>query len=179
MRSIPGVHVRDLLDTVATCHPGTIERFGGHAMAAGLTIRRAMFDRFRAAFADEADRVMPAELREAVMLTDGEIPEPRPETSILARSIRDAAPWGQGFPEPVFDGIFSIARERLVGGRHTKCRLRPRGAERTFDAIAFNREPPLSANARGEVQLAYRFVVNAFRGEERPELIVEEIVAVP
>ena len=178
VRSIPGVHVRDLLDTVATRHPGTIERFGGHAMAAGLTIRRVMFDRFRAAFADEADRVMPAELREAVILTDGEIPEPDLNLD-LARSIRDAAPWGQGFPEPVFDGIFSIARERLVGGRHTKCRLRPRGAERTFDAIAFNREPPLSANARGEVQLAYRFVVNAFRGEERPELIVEEIVAVP
>ena len=178
VRSIPGVHVRDLLDTVATRHPGTIERFGGHAMAAGLTIRRAMFDRFRAAFADEADRVMPAELREAVMLTDGEIPEPDLNLD-LARSIRDAAPWGQGFPEPVFDGIFSIARERLVGGRHTKCRLRPRGAERTLDAIAFNREPPLSANTRGEVQLAYRFVVNAFRGEERPELIVEEIVAVP
>ena len=178
VRSISGVHVRDLLDTVATRHPGTIERFGGHAMAAGLTIRRVMFDRFRAAFADEADRVMPAELREAVILTDGEIPEPDLNLD-LARSIRDAAPWGQGFPEPVFDGIFSIARERLVGGRHTKCRLRPRGAERTFDAIAFNREPPLSANARGEVQLAYRFVVNAFRGEERPELIVEEIVAVP
>ena len=178
VRSIPRVHVRDLLDTVATRHPGTIERFGGHAMAAGLTIRRAMFDRFRAAFSDEAGRVMPAELREAVMLTDGEIPEPDLNLD-LARSIRDAAPWGQGFPEPVFDGIFSIARERLVGGRHTKCRLRPRGAERTFDAIAFNREPPLSANARGEVQLAYRFVVNAFRGEERPELIVEEIVAVP
>ena len=178
VRSIPGVHVRDLLDTVATRNPGTIERFGGHAMAAGLTIRRGMFDRFRAAFADEADRVMPAELREAVMLTDGEIPGPDLNLD-LARSIRDAAPWGQGFPEPVFDGIFSIARERLVGGRHTKFRLRPRGAERTLDAIAFNREPPLSANARGEVQMAYRFVVNAFRGEERPELIVEEIAAVP
>ena len=178
VRSIPGVHVRDLLDTVATRNPGVIERFGGHAMAAGLTIRRAMFDRFRTAFADEADRVTPAELREAVMLTDGEIPGSDLNLD-LARAIRDAAPWGQGFPEPVFDGVFGIAGERLVGGRHTKLGLRPPGTERVLDAIAFNRAPPLAANARGEAQLAYRFVVNAFRGEERPELIVEEIAAAP
>ena len=178
VRSIPGVHVRDLLDTVATRNPGVIERFGGHAMAAGLTIRRTMFDRFRTAFADEADRVTPAELREAVMLTDGEIPGSDLNLD-LARAIRDAAPWGQGFPEPVFDGVFGIAGERLVGGRHTKLGLRPPGTERVLDAIAFNRPPPLAANARGEAQLAYRLVVNAFRGEERPELIVEEVAAAP
>ena len=185
VRSIPGVHVRDLLDTVATRNPGVIERFGGHAMAAGLTIRRAMLDRFQAAFSAEADRVMPAELREAVVLTDGEIPEPDFGLE-LARAIRDAAPWGQGFPEPVFDGIFSVVTERRVGGRHTKLVLRPcgaesgaRGAEPRLDAIAFNREPPLATNPRGDVRLAYRFVVNAFRGEERPELVVEEVAAVP
>ena len=178
VRSIPGVHVRDLLDTVATRNPGVIERFGGHAMAAGLTIRRGRFDRFRAEFAAEADRVMPAQMRQAVVLTDGEIPESEFNLD-LARAIRDAAPWGQGFPEPVFDGIFRVAAERLVGGRHTKLRLRLPGAERPLDAIAFNREPPLGTNADGEVQMAYRFVINAFRGEERPELIVEEIAAVP
>ena len=178
VRSIPGVHVRDLLDTVAARNPGVIERFGGHAMAAGLTIRRGMLDRFRAAFAAEADRVMTAEMRDAVMLTDGEIPE-RDFTLDLARSIRDAAPWGQGFSEPLFDGVFAVAEERLVGGRHTKLKLRPRGARCTLDAIAFNREPPLAANAQGEVQAAYRLVVNTFRGEERPELIVEEIGAAP
>ena len=178
VRSIPGVHVRDLLDTVATRNPGIIERFGGHAMAAGLTIRRGRFDRFREAFAAEADRAMPEEMRQAVMLTDGDIPES--EFSLdLARAIREAAPWGQGFPEPVFDGIFRVAGERLVGGRHTKLRVRPRGVGRVLDAIAFNREPPLVTNADGEVQMAYRFVVNAFRGEERPELIVEEIAAAP
>ena len=178
VRSIPGVHVRDVLDTVATRNPGLIERFGGHAMAAGLTIRRGMFDRFRTAFAAEADRVTPAELRRAVVLTDGEIPDSDLDLD-LARSIRDAAPWGQGFPEPVFDGIFGLAGERLVGGRHAKLRLRPRGTGRAIDAIAFNREPPLATNAKGEVRMAYRFVVNAFRGEERPELIVEEIGAAP
>ena len=178
VRSIPGVHVRDVLDTVATRNPGLIDRFGGHAMAAGLTIRRGMFDRFRAAFAAEADRVTPAEMRRAVVLSDGEIPDSDFDLD-LARAIRDAAPWGQGFPEPVFDGIFSLTAERLVGGRHAKLRLRPRGTERQLDAIAFNREPPLETNARGEVRMAYRFVVNAFRGEERPELIVEEIDAAP
>ena len=178
VRSIPGVHVRDVLDTVATRNPGLIERFGGHAMAAGLTIRRGMYDRFRAAFAAEADRVTPAEMRHAVVLTDGEIPDSDLDLD-LARSIRDAAPWGQGFPEPVFDGIFRLAGERLVGGRHAKLRLRPKETERALDAIAFNREPPLETNANGEVWMAYRFVVNAFRGEERPELIVEEIGAAP
>ena len=178
VRSIPGVHVRDLLDTVASRHPEIIERFGGHAMAAGLTIRRDMFDRFRIAFAAEADRVMPAEMRQAVVLTDGEIGGPDLDLD-LARSIRDAAPWGQGFPEPVFDGIFSVAEERLVGGRHTKLRLRPREADHPIDAIAFNREPPVAAEASDGIRVAYRFVVNAFRGEERPELIVEEIEAAP
>ena len=178
VRSIPGVHVRDLLDTVATRNPGIIERFGGHAMAAGLTIRPGSFDRFREAFAAEADRVMPEEMRRAVVLTDGEIPGADFNLD-LARSIRDAAPWGQGFPEPVFDGVFRVAGERLVGGRHTKLRLRPRGAERTLDAIAFNREPPLATDRDGEARMAYRFVVNAFRGEERPELVVEEVAAVP
>ena len=178
VRSIPGVHVRDLLDIVATRYPGVVERFGGHAMAAGLTIRHAMFERFRDAFAAEADRLIPAETRQAVVLTDGEIPGPEFNLG-LARSIRDAAPWGQGFPEPVFDGVFRVAGERLVGGRHTKLRLRPRGVERPLDAIAFNREPPLAVNADGEVRMAYRFVVNAFRGEERPEIVVEEIAAVP
>ena len=178
VRSIPGVHVRDVLDTVATRNPGLIDRFGGHAMAAGLTIRRGMFDRFRAAFAAEADRVTPAEMRRAVVLSDGEIPDSDFDLD-LARAIRDVAPWGQGFPEPIFDGIFSLTAERLVGGRHAKLRLRPRGTERQLDAIAFNREPPLETNARGEVRMAYRFVVNAFRGEERPEIIVEEIDAAP
>ena len=179
VRSIPGVHVRDLLDTVAARNPGLIERFGGHAMAAGLTIRRAMFERFRAAFAAEADRTMPAEAREAVVLSDGEVPGSDFNLD-LARALRDAAPWGQGFPEPVFDGIFGLAGERSVGdGRHAKLKLLPRGAERPIDAIAFGRETPVAANARGEVRAAYRLVVNAFRGEERPELVVEEIGAAP
>ena len=147
-------------------------------MAAGLTIRRGMFDRFQAAFAAEADRLIPAEARQAVVLTDGEVPASDLGLD-LARSIRDAAPWGQGFPEPVFDGVFRVAGERLVGGRHTKLKLRPRAGGRALDAIAFNREPPLATNADGEVRMAYRLVVNAFGGEEKPELVVEEIAAVP
>ena len=178
VRSIPGVHVRDLLDTVAVRNPGLIERFGGHAMAAGLTIRGADFDRFRVAFAAEAERVTTAEMREAVVLTDGEIPCLDIGLDV-ARAIRDAAPWGSGFPEPVFDGIFDVAGERRVGGQHTKLRLRPRGSERPIDAIAFNRAPPVAGNERGEVQAAYRLVVNAFRGEERAELVIEEIGPAP
>ena len=178
VRSIPGVHVRDVLDTVAARNPGLIERFGGHAMAAGLTIRRAVFDRFSAAFAAEADRVMTQDMREAVLLTDGEVSGA--DIGIdLARGIRDAGPWGSGFPEPVFDGIFEVADERLVGRRHAKLRLLPRGADRPIDAIAFNRVPPLAMNGRGEVQAAYRLSVNAFRNNERAELVVEDIGPAP
>ena len=178
VRSIQGVHVRDVLDTVAARNPGLIERFGGHAMAAGLTIRRAMFERFSAAFASEADRVMTPDMREAVVLTDGEIPGPDIGLDV-ARGIRDAAPWGSGFPEPVFDGVFEVADERVVGGRHAKLKLLPRGADRPVDAIAFNREPPIATNGRGEVEAAYRLVVNAFRNNERAELVVEEIGPAP
>ena len=103
-----------------------------------------MFDRFSAEFAAEADRVIPAEMREAVMLSDGEIPG-SDFTLDLACSIRDAGPWGQGFPEPVFDGIFGVAGEQrpVGGGRHAKLKLLPRGTDHPIDAIAFNREPPL------------------------------------
>ena len=178
VRSIPGVHVRDVLDAVAARNPGLIERFGGHAMAAGLTIRRAVFDQFRVAFAAEADRVMTPDMREAVLLSDGEVPGADLGLD-LARGIRDAAPWGSGFPEPVFDGVFEVADERLVGQRHAKLRLLPRGADHPIDAIAFNREPPVGVNARGEVQAAYRLAVNAFRNRERAELVVEDIGPAP
>ena len=178
VRSIPGVHVRDVLDTVAARNPGLIERFGGHAMAAGLTIRRAVFDRFSAAFAAEADRVMTQDMREAVLLTDGEVSGADIGLD-LARGIRDAGPWGSGFPEPVFDGIFEVADERLVGRRHAKLKLLPRGADRPIDAIAFNRVPPVAMNGRGEVQAAYRLSVNAFRNNERAELVVEDIGPAP
>ena len=126
--------------------------------------------------------MIPPEMRQAVVLTDGEIPacEFRLE---LARAIRDAAPWGQGFPEP---SSRILQRGQAAAGRwppHTKPELHrgveigSRGAGPRLDAIAFNREPPLVANAHGEVRMAYRFVVNAYRGEERPEIIVEEVAA--
>ena len=178
VRSIPGVHVRDLLDTVAARNPGLVERFGGHAMAAGLTIRRGMFDRFSVEFAAEADRVMPAEMREAVVLSDGEIPAPTSTSTSPARSA--TPPPGAGVSRAGLRRDLRRGRGALRG-RRAACEAQAPPARRRPPGRRDRVQPRAAApaNARGEVQVAYRLVVNAFRGEERPELIVEEIGAAP
>ncbi len=174
VRSIPGVHIRDLLAEIDVRNPGLIMRFGGHAMAAGLTIVRSGLERFREEFADRAGRVMTAAMREAVVDSDGEIAAADLGLD-LARMIRDIAPWGQRFPEPVFDGVFKMADQRPVGERHTRLRLLPPGSDQALDAIAFDRPAPIATDSEGMIRIAYRLAVNRFRGMERAELTVEEI----
>ncbi|MBF2759054.1 MAG: single-stranded-DNA-specific exonuclease RecJ [Ectothiorhodospiraceae bacterium AqS1] len=180
VRSIPGVHVRDLLADIAVRNPGLIMRFGGHAMAAGLTIVRSGLERFRSEFAHRANEVMTQAMREAVVDSDGEIPAVDLGLD-LARKIRDLAPWGQRFPEPVFDGVFEMADQRPVGEgeRHRRLRLLAPGSDRALDAIAFNRPAPIAGDAKGMIRIAYRLVVNRFRGLERAELTIEEIEEAP
>ncbi|WP_025769235.1 single-stranded-DNA-specific exonuclease RecJ [Thioalkalivibrio sp. HK1] len=180
VRSIPGVHVRDLLADVSVRNPGLIMRFGGHAMAAGLTIVRSGLERFRSEFADHASQVMTPGMREAVVDSDGEIAAADLGLD-LARKIRDIAPWGQKFPEPIFDGIFKMTDQRPVGAgsRHRRLRLLPPGSDRALDAIAFNRPAPIPTDPQGMIRIAYRLAVNRFRGLERAELTVEEIEEVP
>jgi len=170
-RSVPGVHMRDLLEAVDSNYHGLIGPYGGHAMAAGLTIAEGDFPRFADAVAERmAARHADADFSGAI-ITDGALPGDA-FTLRFARTLRDAGPWGAGFPEPLFQGDFRIAEQRVVGERHLKMRVLPPDAARPLDAIAFNQDNP---GTRGQVRLAYRLDVNEYRGIESPQLIVEQI----
>jgi single-stranded-DNA-specific exonuclease len=171
-RSIPGLHIRDALADVDARHPGLIERFGGHAMAAGLSLAPAGLARFRDALAGEvAARLDPGAL-DGTIVSDGELPE---EALGLATAelLRDAAPWGQGFPEPLFDGRFELLEARVVGADHLKLRLRPVGGRRILDGIAFRQAGRLGAARPARVHLAYRLGVNDYAGVRSAQLVVE------
>jgi single-stranded-DNA-specific exonuclease len=167
-RSIPGLHIRDALDTIAAKNPGLLVKFGGHAMAAGLSIEPADFDRFHQLFDAEAQRWLGDEDLEQVVVSDGEIGEAL--TLDLAATVIEAAPWGQGFPEPVFDGEFEVLDQRIVASRHLKLKLRPLEGVETCEAIAFNHDRLLE---RRQLRLAYRLDINRYRGRESVQLIVE------
>ena len=175
-RSISGLHIRDVLDTVATRNPGLVTRFGGHAMAAGLTLRKCDYERFTAAFTAEVGALLNDDDLQARIATDGEIGvnEFNIET---AQSLRDAGPWGQNFPEPNFDGVFRVVQQRLLGDSHLKMVLSPPADERLLlDAIAFNVDRSCWPNdGVREVRLVYRLDINEFRGQRNLQLLVEHI----
>lgn len=170
-RSIPGVHVRDLLEAVATDAPDLIEKFGGHAMAAGLTIRESELERFKALAEKQMARLYPQADLSGSIVTDGTLPGDA-LTLEFARSLRAAGPWGSGFPEPLWCGDFTVVEQRTVGDNHLKMRVQPADGGSVVDAIAFNQA---SAVHRGRVQLAFKLDVNEFRGVENPQLMVEQI----
>jgi single-stranded-DNA-specific exonuclease len=178
-RSIAGIHIRDVLDSIATLHPGLIHRFGGHAMAAGLTLERARLDEFARAFDAEVARWLPgAGARDAVE-TDGELSVE--EIALpTAEALRAGGPWGQAFPEPSFDGLFSVRSARVIGDRHLKMWVELPRSGRSFDAIAFNQladgapfTPP-----EGDMQLVYRLEVNEYQGERRLQLLIDHLLPV-
>ena len=168
----PGVHARDLLEAVSTMHPGLIAKFGGHAMAAGLTIAESGLDAFKSAAVEQMSRLYADADFSGAIMTDGVLPNDAMNLE-FARSLRDAGPWGSGFPEPLWSGDFAVVEQRTVGDNHLKMRVRPAGGG-TVDAIAFNQAGP---SYRGMVQLAFRLDVNEFRGVESPQLVVEQIAA--
>jgi single-stranded-DNA-specific exonuclease len=172
-RSIAGVHARDLLEAVSSTHPGMIIKFGGHAMAAGLTIPEAEYTTFKDAVAAQLDRLYPDADFSGAIVSDGVLPESAFNLR-FAKNLRDAGPWGSAFPEPTWNGDFELIEQRTVGENHLKMRLRPVAGGSVIDAIAFNQAGPAY---RGVVQLAYRLDVNEFRGVESPQLIVEQIAA--
>lgn len=175
-RSIPGLHMRDLLDRVATRHPGMVYRFGGHAMAAGLSLEEERFAEFKTAYETEVAASVEPSMLQGVLLTDGELLAD--EFSLeLAQLLRDAGPWGQGFPEPLFEGEFHLLQQRTVGESHLKLRLSAMSGGGDIEGIAFN-QPSLSARVE-QVRLAYRLDVNEFRGLRTPQLIVEYIQSIP
>lgn len=178
-RSIPGVHIRDVLDAVATRHPGVIDKFGGHAMAAGLSIGIDKLAEFRAAFDTEVCRWMTHDDAVGVVLSDGELAH-HELTLDIAHQLREAGPWGQNFPEPLFDGEFRVREARVLAERHLKLKLdiqsQPGGAP--CEAIVFRHfdyddAPQVRVDDR--VQLAYRLDVNEYMGNERLQLIVEQL----
>jgi single-stranded-DNA-specific exonuclease len=173
-RSIQGVHIRDLLEAVSAMHPGMIEKFGGHAMAAGLTIAKGALDQFKSAAAEQMARLYPQADFSGAIVTDGQLPGNAINLS-FARSLRDAGPWGSAFPEPLWSGDFSVVEQRVVGENHLKLRVRPAGGGKIVDAIAFNQAGPAY---RGTVQLAFRLDVNEYRGIESPQLVVEQVAAI-
>ncbi len=177
-RSIAGIHIRDILDAVATRHPGLITRFGGHAMAAGLTLRAEAYEEFSAAFVAEVARHADDVHLQAVIESDGELAPDEFELA-LATELRFAGPWGQHFPEPMFDGSFSVVSQRLVGEKHLKLVLAPVGSKSLLDAIAFNVDLDIwPAPDVEKVEIAYRLDVNEFRGQRSVQLMVEHLVAI-
>lgn len=172
-RSVSGVHARDLLESVATARPGLIDKFGGHAMAAGLTIAEKHYDEFVELVSSHLVRRFPDADFSGALLTDGPLPGAALGIG-LARTLREAGPWGSGFPEPLWSGDFNVIEQRTVGEHHLKMRVRPASGGQPIDAIAFNQAGPAY---RGVVRMAYKLDVNEFRGVERPQLVVEQIAA--
>lgn len=168
-RSIAGVHIRDALDAIATRYPGLIQRFGGHAMAAGLSIRRIHLARFGDAFAKEIARWISVDELEGVLLSDGELAAAELQLQ-LADEIARGGPWGQAFPEPLFHGHFEIVHQRVVGSNHLKLSLR--NGQRVVDGIAFNQAPLHGAS---RVLVGYRLTRNEYRDNVTLQLMVEYI----
>ncbi|HEC11988.1 MAG TPA: single-stranded-DNA-specific exonuclease RecJ, partial [Acidiferrobacteraceae bacterium] len=173
-RSIEGLHIRDVLDAVATSHPGLLDKFGGHAMAAGLSLKREQFDDFKAAFIIEVERHLDGQILENTILSDGELSEA--DLGIqFAETLRQAGPWGQAFAEPTFDGVFQVVQQRIVGQRHIKMVLQRQHSNRQIDAIGFNLVPDGQLPEWDRVHAAYRLDVNIYNGRRSAQLIIEHM----
>jgi single-stranded-DNA-specific exonuclease len=173
-RSIPGLHIRDLLESISTAEPGLILKFGGHAMAAGLSILEADFERFKLLFTHAVTQSLAEEDKQALLMTDGNL-SPDCFNLKFANILRQAGPFGQGFPEPLFDDVFYLIQQRIVGEKHLKMVLR-HSSGLDIDAIAFNVDLKQWPNAQAEkVRLAYQLDINEFRGKFSLQLLVNEL----
>ena len=170
IRSIPDVHIKDLLETVAINNPGLIEKYGGHAMAAGLSIIPENFKIFKEAFSEAITKHLEGKKPIIELLTDGKL-EASEITLKNAELLRQASPWGQGFEEPIFYGDFELLEQKIVGEKHLKCTLKLIDNSSIFEGIAFFQEKLKSKKAR----VAYKLNVNSFRGNESLQLMIESI----
>jgi single-stranded-DNA-specific exonuclease len=171
-RSIAGFHIRDALAAIDARQPGLIERFGGHAMAAGLSMKTCDYPRFAMAFDAIARELIDAERLQAVLYTDGELP-PGAASLTLARQLRHAGPWGQAFPEPLFDNVFECASWKVMGERHLRLQLRDPRDGMLHDAVMFNAyhgQPPPP-----QLRAAYELTINDWQGRETPRLLLRHI----
>lgn len=174
-RSVPGFHIRDALDAVAAKHPQLISKFGGHAMAAGLSLPEANFAAFAAAFDAEVRRQLCEDDLTGRLLSDGALSIEEFHLS-LAKELRNAGPWGQHFPEPLFHGVFQLVQQRIVGERHLKVVLKSECGSVQLDGIAFGVDREIWPNPTVRwVELAYKLDVNEFRGQESVQLMIAHI----
>ncbi|MBT5067095.1 MAG: single-stranded-DNA-specific exonuclease RecJ [Halieaceae bacterium] len=172
-RSIPGVHLRDALDRVATSTPGLITKFGGHAMAAGLSLSEDDLPRFRETFNRVVAQALKGSLPDHVTVTDGQLPQ-SDLTLVLAEALESGGPWGQGFEAPSFEGVFTISDMRVVGEKHLKFRLVTEAG--LIDAIAFNADVETwTRDTPKALRCVYRPCVNEYRGDRRLQLQIEAL----
>ena len=170
IRSIPDVHIKDLLDLVDRDNPGLIDKFGGHAMAAGLALSPQSFESFSEAFSEAIKKHLEGKKPIIELMTDGELEAS--EISLKnAELLRSASPWGQGFEEPIFYGDFELIDQKIVGEKHLKCALKLVGASSIFEGIAFFQ----GKLEMKQVKVAYKLNVNSFRGNESLQLMIESI----
>ena len=179
-RSIEGLHIRDVLDYVANQHPGLLAKFGGHAMAAGLSIKRVHLKRFQTVFDKAVRHFATADMLQAKLVSDGAL-APHEMTLDTAQLLSHAGPWGNGFPEPLFHGEFELINQRVVGEQHLKLLLRlpqiDSGAKQVMDAIAFRQAPMPTATER--VLVAYKLAVNDYGEWPTLQLMVEYLEPLP
>jgi len=174
-RSVPGFHIRDALDAVASRHPGLISKFGGHAMAAGLSLPAEHFETFAKAFDEEVRRQLCEDDLTGRLLSDGVLSIDEFNLP-LARELRNAGPWGQHFPEPLFHGAFQLVQQRIVGERHLKVVLKSECGSLQLDGIAFGVDREVWPNPTVRwVELAYKLDVNEFRGQESVQLLISHL----
>jgi single-stranded-DNA-specific exonuclease len=176
-RSVSGIHIRDVLDGMAARHPDLISRFGGHAMAAGLSLEERNLDAFARAFDEEVARWRDPAVPANGIETDGELTSDEIALE-TAQAVREGGPWGQAFPEPSFDGVFAVKNARVVGEKHLKMWVTSGDGARNFDAIAFNFKGA-DENPRlpdGDVRLVYRLDINEYKGERRLQLLVDHVL---
>ncbi|EEF9688699.1 single-stranded-DNA-specific exonuclease RecJ [Salmonella enterica] len=174
-RSIQGLHMRDALERLDTLYPDLMIKFGGHAMAAGLSLEEHKFEQFQQRFGELVTEWLDPALLQGEVISDG--PLSAAEMSMeVAQLLRDAGPWGQMFPEPLFDGRFRLLQQRLVGERHLKVMVEPVGGGPLLDGIAFNIDTTCwPDNGVREVELAYKLDINEFRGNRSLQIIVDDI----
>ncbi len=176
-RSIRGIHMRDLLAEVATQHPGLLTKFGGHAMAAGLSLRSDQFERFQQAIADIAERYLQDDTFLETCYTDGELGAEY-FTLETAEQLRSATPWGQHFPAPVFDGRFVIREKKVLKEAHLRLMLSPQeDAMMVVPAIAFHVNLAQWPDRGGNLHILYRFDVNEYQGRLTPQIMIERLLS--
>lgn len=171
-RSIPGIHIRDVLSEIAASHPQILSKFGGHAMAAGMTIKMHDYPAFALAFDEAVSKHLDHVDLEQKVVSDGQLEAPQ-LTLNFTEMLKGVATWGQAFPEPVFDGVFDVVQCRIVGKQHLKFVLRQPNSDLLIDAIGFFIENPESWQGVRTINAAYKLDINLFRGNRSLQLMLE------